>query len=106
MSDHEQAPESVRKSVLDGIDMPRSNRWDRDSAEMQLVRLRDAVTAMRDDVQAVFQTHHCLVCANGSPCNALILLSRIRARADDVLHPMAPESYAEPDPAATLRDAG
>lgn len=72
----------------------------------EVVRLRDAVTAIRKDVQAVFHSHHCLVCANGSPCNALILLSRIRARADDVLHPIASESYAEPDPAATLRDAG
>jgi len=71
-----------------------------------ILRLRAAITAMREDAVTVFRNHHCLVCANGSPCNALILLSRIRARADDVLHPIDPEAYAEPDPAATLRDAG
>jgi hypothetical protein len=71
-----------------------------------ILRLRAAITAMRDDAHAVFQNHHCLVCANGSPCNALILLSRIRARADDVLHPFDTESASNPDPAATLRDAG
>jgi hypothetical protein len=44
-------------------------------------RLRASVKAMRDDVQAVFQNHHCLVCANGSPCKTLMVLSRILSRA-------------------------
>jgi hypothetical protein len=48
---------------------------------IRILRLRDAVKAMRDDAQAVFQNHHCLVCANGSPCNALVLLNRIQATA-------------------------
>jgi hypothetical protein len=71
-----------------------------------IIRLRAAITAMREDAVTVFRNHHCLVCANGSPCNALVLLSRIQATALHALDPIDPEAYAESDPTALLRDAG